>query len=118
LERLEPRRGAMKNRQTFTARQRVQIVLEGLGTDTSVAEVCRRYGVSTGLYYRWRDQLFENADRLFEKKGQGSDAVQELEVENRRLKEVIAEITAENLDLKKTPGAWRITPPFRGSSGR
>jgi transposase len=118
LERLEPRRGAMKNRRKFTARQRVQVVLEGLQTDTSVAEVCRRYGISTGLYYRWRDQLFENADRLFEKKGQGSEAVQELEVENRRLKEVIAEITAENLDLKKTPGAWRITPPFRGSSGR
>lgn len=108
----------MKNRRKFTARQQVQVVLEGLGTDTSVAEVCRRYGISTGLYYRWRDQLFENADRLFEKKGQGSEAVQELEVENRRLKDVIAEITAENLDLKKTPGAWRITPPFRGSSGR
>ena len=108
----------MKNRRKFTSRQRVQIVLEGLQTDTSVAEVCRRYGISTGLYYRWRDQVYENADRLFEKKSQGSEALGELEAENRRLKEVIAEITTENLDPKKAPGAWRITPPFRGSSGR
>jgi len=41
-----------------------------------------------------------------------------LEAENRRLKEVIAEITSENLDLKETPGAWRITPPFPGNFGR
>lgn len=108
----------MKNRRKFTARQRVQIVLEGLQADTSVAEVCRRHQISTTVYYRWRDQLFENAERLFEKKGKRSEALEELEAENRRLKEVIAEITSENLDLKKTPGAWRTTPPFRGSSGR
>jgi transposase len=108
----------MKNRRTFTARQRVQIVLEGLDGDTSVAEVCRRHQISTTLYYRWRDQFFENADRLFEKKGKRSAELEGLEAENRRLKEVIAEITAENLDLKKTPGAWRTMPPFRRSSGR
>lgn len=108
----------MKKRRKFTARQRVQIVLEGLQGDTSVAEVCRRHEISSTLYYRWRDQLFENADRLFEKKGKRSEELEDLESENRRLKEVIAEITSENLDLKKTPGAWRITPPFRGSSGR
>lgn len=108
----------MKNRRKFTARQRVQIVLEGLQGDTSVAEVCRRHEISSTLYYRWRDQVFENADRLFEKKGKRSEELEDLESENRRLKEVIAEITSENLDLKKTPGAWRITPPFRGSSGR
>jgi transposase len=55
----------MKNRRKFTARQRVQIVLEGLQADTSVAEVCQRHQISTTLYYRWRDQLFENAERVF-----------------------------------------------------
>lgn len=75
-------------------------------TDTSAAEVCRRYGISTGLYYRWLDQVYENADRLFEKKSQGSEALGELEAENRRLKEVIAEITTENLDPKKN--AWSL----------
>ena len=52
--------------------------------------------------YRWRDQLFENADRLLEKKGQGPEALGQLEAENQRLKEVIAEITSENLDPRKS----------------
>lgn len=108
----------MKKGRKFTARQRVQIVLEGMQGDTSVAEVCRRHQISSTLYYRWRDQFFENADRLFEKKGKRSEVVEDLEAENRRLKEVIAEITSENLELKKAPGAWRITPPYRRSSGR
>lgn len=108
----------MKKRRKFTARQRVQIVLEGLQTDTSVAEVCRRHQISSTLYYRWRDQVFENADRLFEKRGKRSEVVEGLEAENWRLKEVIAEITSENLELKKTPGAWRTMLPSPGSSGR
>jgi len=56
--------------------------------------------------------------RLFEKKGKRSDEVELLEAENVRLKEVIAEITSENLARKKTRGAWRTTPHFPGSSGR
>ena len=71
-----------------------------------MAGVCRRYGISTRLHYRSRDQLFEYTDRLFEKRGQGSKGVQKLEVENRRLREVIAELTAENLNLKKN--VWSL----------
>lgn len=108
----------MKHRRRFTARQRLRIVLEGMQEGSSVAEVCRRHEISSTLYYRWRDQLFENAERLFEKKGKASKELEGLEAENRRLKEVIAEITAENLELKKTPGAWRIMPPFLRNSGR
>jgi transposase len=118
LDEHEPRRGAMKHRRKFPARPRVQIVFEGLQRETSVAKVCGRYGISTGLYFRWRDELVEHADRLFEKEGQGAEAVQDLEAENRRLKDVIAEITADNLDPREMPGACRITPPFRGSFGR
>jgi transposase len=107
-----------KRRRSFTARQRVQIVLEGLQGDTMVADVCRRHQISSTMYYRWRDQLYERADRLFEKEGRGEERASELEAENRRLKEVIAAITSENLDLKKTAGAWTTTRPYRGSYGR
>lgn len=107
-----------KRRRSFTARQRVQIVLEGLQGDTTVADVCRRHQISSTMYYRWRDQLYERADRLFEKEGRGEERTSELEAENRRLKEVIAAITSENLELKKTAGAWTTTRPYLGSFGR
>jgi transposase len=107
-----------KTRRSFTSRQRLEIVLEGLQEGASVAEVCRRNEISSTLYYRWRDQLFANADRLFERKASRPAEVEVLESENQRLKDVIAEITSENLDLKKTPGTSRTTRPFRRSSGR
>lgn len=107
-----------KKRRSFTSRQRLEIVLEGLQEGASVAEVCRRDGISSTLYCRWRDQLFANADRLFERKDRRPQEVEALESENQKLKDVIAEITAENLDPKKAPGTSRTTRPFRRSSGR
>ena len=107
-----------RKRRSFTSRQRLEIVLEGLQEGASVAEVCRRHEISSTLYYRWRDHLFANADRLFERKDRRPQEVEVLESENRKLKDVIAELTTENLDLKKTPGASRTTRLFRRSSGR
>ncbi len=101
-----------KKRRSFTSRQRLEIVLEGLKEGASVAEVCRRHGVSSTLYYRWRDQLFTNADRLFERKDRRPQEVEALESENQKLKDVIAEITAENLDLRKGSSL-----PWMGSGG-
>jgi transposase len=107
-----------RNRRSFTPRQRLEIVLEGLQDGASVAEVCRRHEISTTLYYRWRDQLFTHADRVFERKNRRPREMEALESENQRLKDVIAEITSENLALKKTPGASRTTRRFPQSSGR
>lgn len=51
----------MQQRRTFTAQQRLEIVLEGLRDGSSVSEVCRRYQLSPAVFYRWRDQLFAHA---------------------------------------------------------
>ena len=44
---------------SWTARQKLEIVLAGLRGDRSVREVCREHGISETLYYGWRDQLLE-----------------------------------------------------------
>ncbi|WP_409049478.1 transposase [Telluribacter sp. SYSU D00476] len=36
-----------------SARAAPQIVLEGLQGEQSVAEICRREGLNTNVYYRW-----------------------------------------------------------------
>ncbi|MCH7779009.1 MAG: transposase [Gemmatimonadetes bacterium] len=108
-----------KERRTFTPQQRLEIVLEGLQDGASVSEVCRRHQVSPTVYYRWRDLLFANADRIFTRRDPGpTDHEAAYEVEAGRLKSVIAEITAENLELKKTVGPSRTPLGFRRSSGR
>jgi transposase-like protein len=50
---------------SWTAQQKVEIVLAGLRGDRSVREVCREHGISETLYYGWRDQLLEAGRERF-----------------------------------------------------
>ena len=96
----------MTKRRTFSGREKFEIVLEGMQSERGIAEVCRRHGISTTMYYLWRDQLMSNADQVFtNKKKKGETREAELEREVGRLRDVIAEITAENVAFKKN--TWR-----------
>ncbi len=50
LVRGEPRR-------TWTREQKRDIVAESLGPDLTPTEVARKYGISSGLLYTWRQQI-------------------------------------------------------------
>ena len=96
-----------KRHKKFTSREKLEIVIEGMRSEASIAEVCRRHGVSTTLFYQWRDRLFGSADEVFKKRsGRKSHKEDRAREEIERLRRVIAEITAENLELKKN--GWEI----------
>ena len=40
-----------KTRRLFTAEEKIRIVLEGLRGEDTIAELCRREGISPNLYY-------------------------------------------------------------------
>jgi transposase len=44
---------------TFTAQQKIEIVLAGLRGDRPIKEVCRDHEIAETLYYGWRDKLLE-----------------------------------------------------------
>jgi transposase len=44
---------------TFTAQQKIEIVLAGVRGDRSIKEVCREHEIAETLYYSWRDKLLE-----------------------------------------------------------
>jgi transposase len=44
---------------TFTAQQKLEIVLAGVRGDRSIKEVCREHEIAETLYYGWRDKLLE-----------------------------------------------------------
>jgi transposase len=93
---------AKPGRRTWSAAEKLRIVLAGLQADTQVSELCRREGITATQYYQWKDRLLGSAEKVFERKDAASSAASERsESELRRLKDVIAEITAENLELKK-----------------
>jgi transposase-like protein len=89
-------------RRKWRAEEKLRIVLAGM-SGVEVSDLCRREGINPTMYYLWRKQLTGAADKVFnaaEAKPSAREARREAEL--LRMKSVIAEITAENLDLKKT----------------
>lgn len=90
-------------RRRWTASEKLRIVLAGMESGVEVSELCRREGVNPTMYYGWKKKLLSSAKRVFEENSRkGKTQEERCERELSRMKEVIAEITAENLDLKKT----------------
>ena len=48
-----------KTRRKFSAEEKIRIVLEGLRGEDSIAELCRREGISSNLYYNWSKEFLE-----------------------------------------------------------
>ena len=99
----------LKERNHYTPEQKYKIVKEALTTNTPVSEICKKYGVSSSNFYKWQELFFEGAlEGLNRKNGVMTTAerrrVESLEKENMRMKEVIAEITSENIEFKKKLG--------------
>lgn len=95
------------SRKQYSTEAKYKIVKEALTTDQGITAVCRKYGLRTSTFYRWQDLFFSGARKALEDsgtKGLTSKEQRELEglkTENVRMKDVIAEITSENIGLKK-----------------
>jgi transposase len=89
-------------RRRWSAEEKLRIVLAGMEGGIEVSELCRREGINPTQYYGWKKQLLSSASKVFVNGSEKPSVKEErLETELRRAKDVIAEITAENLDLKK-----------------
>jgi len=93
----------MRNgRRKWTAAEKLRIVLAGMQPNIEISELCRREGINPTQYYGWKKQLLSSATKVFDERARRPSAFEERkEAELRRMKSVIAEITAENLELKK-----------------
>ena len=91
-----------QKRRKWSAQEKLRIVLAGLSGEIEVSELCRREGINPTQYYGWKKQLMGSAGRIFANgSAKPSARQQRLEAQLSRAKDVIAEITAENLELKK-----------------
>lgn len=48
-------------RKQYGAEEKIRIALEGLRDDDSIAELCRREGISQGVYYKWSKDFCRRA---------------------------------------------------------
>ena len=92
-------------RRHFSAEEKIRIVLEGLRGEESIAELCRREGIASSMYYGWSKEFLEAGKRRLAgdtARAATSDEVKDLRREAQALKEVVADLTLENRLLKKS----------------
>ncbi len=94
-------------RRRLTVEEKLRILEEAQQPGVQIAELCRRHGIGTSQFYTWREQARQAAKAALSqptgRKGHSTvDAtVARLTAERDRLRAVVAEITAENLELRK-----------------
>ena len=89
----------------YSAEDKIRIVLEGLRGEDSIAELCRREGITSSQYYGWSKAFLEAGKRRLAgdtARAATSDEVKELRREASALKEVVADLPLENRLLKKS----------------
>jgi len=94
-----------KTRQTYSAEEKIRIVLAGLRGEESISVPCRREGIAESLNYSWSKDFLEAGKwRLSGETARQatSPEVKDLRSEALALKECVADLTLENRMLKKS----------------
>ena len=94
-----------KTRKKYSAEDKIRIVIEGLRGEMTVAELCRKEGISQSLYYKWSKEFLEAGKQRLAgntKRQADSGEVKEMRQENEQMKLLIAELSLKNRILKKS----------------
>jgi transposase len=92
-------------RRKYSAEEKIRIVIEGLRGEDSIAELCRREGINSNVYYRWSKEFMEAGKKRLAGdvvREATTDEVKQLRAEAAALKEALAEQLMENRLLKKS----------------
>lgn len=98
------------NRRTFNAEEKVKILRIHLVDKEPVSDVCEQYELAPNMFYRWQKQFFDNGAAAFtvkpnpKKDSKLEQKVTRLEEKLTTKDEIIAEIMADHVRLKKSLG--------------
>lgn len=107
----------------WSAAEKVGILEEARSAGATLAEVLRRHGIDAATYYRWEKQTREGMRQALNGKPQGSGPARDREIERLKAElekksRIIAEVVAENLELKKGSETGREWPVHSWGKGR
>ena len=98
-----------KVRRQIPGEIKLQVLKEGRSTNLTLSQVCDQYQISPTQFYQWEQIADRAALAALQGQPRGRKRLrpseEQLLAEVQRLREVIAELSAENLQLKK--GRWR-----------
>lgn len=98
-----------KPRRQFTPDQKFKIIKEQMTTKTSVTEICKKYDISAGNFYKWQEKFLRAALDGFKRSDDGPTKaelrkIDEQEKKIQKMQSAITEIVQENIELKKSLG--------------
>src|ERR1700739_4961549 len=98
-----------KERKHYTSEEKVAILRRHLLDKVPVSDLCEEHGLQPTVFYRWQKELFENGAAAFQGKSrpdhQGEQQrIEFLEKKIQTKDEVLAELMAEHIALKKSLG--------------
>ena len=100
-----------KERKHFTPEEKVAILRRHLVDKVPVSELCEELSLRRTVFYRWQKERFENGAPAFQSQERPHRQVEEkqkriefLEKKVRTKDEVLAELMAEHIALKKSLG--------------
>ena len=93
-----------KTRRNYSSEEKIRIIIDGMRGEMTIAELCRKEGISQGIHYKWSKDFMDAGKRRLTgdtMREANTSEVKELKDENRSLKELVAELSLDNRDLKK-----------------
>jgi transposase-like protein len=94
-----------KTRRQYPADLKWQILKEGRTTNLTISQVCEHHHINPTLFYQWERAAERGALQALQGQPRGRKKLRPSEeallTEVQRLREVIAELSSENLQLKK-----------------
>ena len=100
-----------KERKHFTPEEKVAILRRHLLDKVPVSTLCEELNLQPTVFYRWQKECFENGAAAFAAKqrpaGKGDEKQKRIEFLEKKVQtkdEVLAELMAEHIALKKSLG--------------
>jgi len=94
-----------RTNKSYSAEEKIRIVLEGLRGEDSIANISRKYGINDSVYYKWSKDFLEAGKKRLSgdtERNANASEVQDLKKENDNLKKVLADLYLHNELLKKS----------------
>jgi transposase-like protein len=83
----------------LSADERLALILESFRQEHSIADLCRKHGITQTTFYKWRDRFLAGGKRALMENGQLSNTADKAKIEE--LERVIGKQTVEIQVLKK-----------------
>src|SRR6266478_1742223 len=98
-----------KQRKHYTPEEKVAILRRHLLEQVPISELCDKHGLQPTVFYRWQKEFFENGAAAFQPKSRPNHSAEQeridyLEKKIQTKDEVLAELMAEHVALKKCLG--------------